>query len=99
MEDEKKPENNDKGGDLKLYENYKQNHKKKKRYLEFITDFMTGFSALIVMGLILFIIIPVLLLILKIGAFLVVPISLLGAFIILTALVGKLIRQFLTKKS
>lgn len=85
--------------DLKLYENYKQNHKKKNRYLEFITDFMTGFSALIVIGLILFIIIPVLLLILKIGAFLVVPISLLGAFIILTALVGKLIRQFLTKKS
>jgi len=99
MEDEKKPENNDKGRDLKLYENYKQNHKKKNRYLEFITDFMTGFSALIVIGLILFIIIPVLLLILKIGAFLVIPISLLGAFIILTALVGKLIRQFLTKKS
>jgi len=99
MEDEKKPENNDKGKDLKLYENYKQNHKKKNRYLEFITDFMTGFSALIVIGLILFIIIPVLLLILKIGAFLVIPISLLGAFIILTALVGKLIRQFLTKKS
>jgi len=29
MDDEKKPENNNKGGDLKLYENYKQSHKKK----------------------------------------------------------------------
>jgi hypothetical protein len=39
-----------------------------------------------------------LLIILKIGAFLVIPISLLGAFIILIALLGKFIRQFLTKK-
>ena len=73
-------------------------NKKKNRFLEFITDFITGFSALIVIGLILFIIIPALLLILKIGAFLVVPISLLGAFIILIALLGKFIRHILTKK-
>ena len=98
MDDEKTPENH-KVRDLKLYETYKQNHKKKKRYLEFIADFITGFSALIIVGLILFIVIPLLLLILKIGAFLVIPISLLGAFIILIALVGKLIRQILTKKS
>ena len=98
MDDEKTPENH-KVRDLKLYETYEQNHKKKNRYLEFIADFITGFSALIVVGLILFIVIPVLLLILKIGAFLVIPISLLGAFIILIALVGKLIRQILTKKS
>ena len=78
---------------------YKQDHKKKNPYLEFITDFMTGFSALIVIGLILFIVIPVLLLILKIGAFLVIPISLLGAFLILIALLGKFIRHLLTKKS
>ena len=77
---------------------YEQDHKKKNRFLEFITDFITGFSALIVIGLILFIVIPVLLIILKIGAFLIIPISLLGAFIILIALLGKLIRQSLIKK-
>ena len=98
MDDKKTPENH-KLTDLKLYETYEKNHKKKNRYFEFIADFLTGFSALIVVGLILFIVIPVLLLILKIGAFLVIPISLLGAFIILIALVGKLIRQFLSKKS
>lgn len=76
---------------------YEQDHKKKNPYSEFIADFMTGFSALIVIGLILFIVIPVLLLLLKIGAFLVVPISLLGAFIILIALLGKFIRHFLKK--
>jgi len=85
--------------DLNLSNTYEQNHKKKNPYLEFITDFMTGFTALIVIGLILFIVIPVLLLILKIGAFLVIPISLLGAFIILIALLGKFIRHLLTKKS
>jgi hypothetical protein len=97
MDDGKTPENH-KIKDLKLYETYEKNHKKKNRYLEFIADFLTGFSALIVVGLMLFIVIPVLLLILKIGAFLVIPISLLGASIILIALVGKLIRQILTKK-
>jgi ABC-type bacteriocin/lantibiotic exporter with double-glycine peptidase domain len=81
-----------------LSSTYEQDHKKKNRLLEFITDFMTGFSALIVIGLILFIVIPVLLLILKIGAFLVVPIAMVGAFIILIALLGKLIRHLLTKK-
>jgi hypothetical protein len=91
------PENH-KVEDLNLSNTYEQNHKKKNPYLEFITDFMTGFTALIVIGLILFIVIPVLLLILKIGAFLVIPISLLGAFIILIALLGKFIRHFLTKK-
>ena len=97
MDDGKTPENH-KIKDLKLYETYEKNHKKKNRYLEFIADFLTGFSALIVVGLMLFIVIPVLLLILKIGAFLVIPISLLGAFIILITLLGKFIRQFLTKK-
>jgi ABC-type bacteriocin/lantibiotic exporter with double-glycine peptidase domain len=98
MNDEIKSENH-KVEDLKLSDTYEQDHKKKNRYLEFITDFITGFSALIVIGLILLIVIPVLLIILKIGAFLIVPISLLGAFIILIALLGKFIRQLLTKRS
>ena len=97
MDDEITPENH-KVEDIKLSDTDEQDHKKKNRLLEFITDFMTGFSALIVIGLILFIVIPVLLLILKIGAFLVAPISLLGAFIILIALLGKFIRQFLIKR-
>jgi uncharacterized BrkB/YihY/UPF0761 family membrane protein len=97
MDDELTPENH-KVEDVKLTETYGQDQKKKNPYSEFFTDFITGFSALIVIGLILFIVIPVLLIILKIGAFLVIPISLLGAFIILIALLGKFIRQFLTKK-
>jgi hypothetical protein len=64
---------------------YKQDHKKKNQYLEFITNFMRGFSALTVIGLILFIVIPALLLILKIGSVFVFPISVLGGFIILIA--------------
>ncbi len=52
MNDEIKPENH-KVEDLKLSDTYEQDHKKKNRYLEFITDFITGFSALIVIGLIL----------------------------------------------
>jgi hypothetical protein len=98
MNDETSPENH-KVRDLKPYETYEQNHKKKNRYLEFIADFITGFSALIGVGLIFFIIIPALLLLLKIGIFLVIPISLLGAFIILIALAGKLIRQILNKRA
>jgi len=97
MNDEINPGNHE-AKDLKLSDTYKQDHKKKNRYLDFIADFITGFSALIVIGLILFIVIPVLLIILKIGVFLVVPISLLGAFIILIALLGKLIRRLLAKK-
>ncbi|MFO7970418.1 MAG: hypothetical protein R6U40_01555 [Desulfobacterales bacterium] len=99
MDDGTNPENHNRVRELKLSDTYEKNHKKKNRYLEFIADFITGFSALIVVGLIFFIIIPALLLILKIGVFLVIPISLLGAFIILIALAGKLIRQFLIKKS
>jgi hypothetical protein len=92
------PAENHDDKDLKLSNTTEQDHKKKNRFLEFITDFMTGFSALIVTGLILLIVIPVLLLILKIGALLVVPISMVGAFIILIALLGRVIRHLLTRK-
>ncbi len=51
MDDEITPENH-KVEDLKLSDTSQQNHKKKNRYLEFIFDFITGFSALIVIGLI-----------------------------------------------
>ena len=88
MDDEITPEKH-KVEDIKLSDTYEQDQKKKNPYSEFFTDFITGFSALIVIGLILFIVIPVLLNIFKIGAVFVFPISMLGAFIILVALLKK----------
>ena len=70
----------------------------KNRRIEFIKDFITGLGAIAVVGIILFIIIPVLLLIFKVSIALVIPISLLGAFIILIALVGKLVRHLFIKR-
>ena len=84
---------------LNLNKSFKQDYKRKNRFFEFITDLITGFGALIVIGLMLFIVIPVLLIVLKIGAVLIVPISLLGAFIIIVALLGKFIRHIFTKRS
>jgi hypothetical protein len=98
MNDEITPKNY-KVEDLKLNKSYEQDNKRKNRFFEFITDFITGFSALIVIGLILFIVIPVLLIVLKIGAVLIIPISLTGVFIIIVALLGKFIRHLLTKRS
>ena len=98
MDDEITPKNN-KVEDIKLSDTYEQDQKKKNPYSEFFTDFITGFSALIVIGLILFIVIPVLLIILKIGAFLVIPISLLGAFIILiNCIVGQVYKTVSNQK-
>ena len=68
---------------------YEEDHKKKNRFFEFIIDFMKGINALTIIGLILFIVIPVLLNIFKIGAVFVFPISMLGAFIIFVALLKK----------
>ena len=96
MENQITPKNH-KFKDFKQFSTYGRDRKKKNRYAEFIADFITGFGALIVIGIILFIVIPVLLIILKIGAFLVIPISLIGAFIILIALLGKFIRKYLMK--
>ena len=98
MDDEITPKNN-KVEDIKLSDTYEQDQKKKNPYSEFFTDFITGFSALIVIGLILFIVIPVLLIILKIGAFLIIPISLLGAFIILiNCIVGQVYKTVSNQK-
>jgi len=98
MKNEIKPKNYD-VENLNLNNSFEQDNKRKNHFFEFITDFITGFSTLIVIGLILFIVIPVLLIVLKIGAVLIVPISLLGALIIIVALLGKFIRHLLTKRS
>jgi len=66
--------------------------------LTFFTDFLTGFGTLFLIGIILFIVIPLLLITLKIGVALAIPIAVLGACIILIALFGKFIK-FLIKKS
>jgi len=71
--------------------------KSKSPMLEFFTDFLTGFGALFLIGVILFIVVPVLLFTLKVGVALAVPIAILGACIILIALFGKLIK-FLIKR-
>jgi len=84
---------------LQVVETHKKEDRRKNRLLEFITDFITGFSALLAIGLILFIAVPLLLITLKIGAVFVVPIAFLGATIILIAMLGKFIRYLLTKKS
>lgn len=83
--------------DVKLPEDHGQGHTGKNRFVEFIKDFMAGFGALAVIGLIMFVVIPVLLLIFKVSVALVIPISLFGAFIILIALFGKLVRHLLNR--
>ena len=97
MNDEKKLKSNSVKS-LQVIRTHKKEDKKKNRWLEFIADFITGFGALLAIGLILFVIVPVSLIILKIGAAFVVPIAFLGAIIILIAMVGKFIRYLLTKK-
>ena len=65
--------------------------------LGFFTDFLTGFGALFLIGMILFIVVPLLLFTLQVGVALAVPIAILGACIILIALFGRLIK-FLIKR-
>jgi len=78
-------------------ESLKKAPKRQYPVLDFFTDFLTGFGALFLIGIILFIVVPVLLLTLKVGVALAVPIAVLGASIILIALFGKFIK-FLIKK-
>ncbi len=68
---------------------YDQDQKNKNRFLESVTNFIKRLNVLTVIGLILFIVIPALLSILKMGSLFVFPISVLGAFIILVALLKK----------
>ena len=97
MNDEIQPKSRE-DKDVKLPEATEQYHKEKNRFIEFVKDFITGLGTLAVVGIVLFIIIPVMLLIFKVSVALIVPISLLGAFIILIALVGKLVRHLVIKK-
>ena len=60
--------------------------------MRFAGDFATGFLALVIIGLIFLIVIPLVLLVFKVGAVLILPVAMLGAGIILIALFGRLIR-------
>ena len=74
-----------------------ETHTSRNRTLEFLADFLTGFGALFILGIILFIIVPLLLVLLKVGVSFAVPVAVLGACIILIALFGRFIK-FLIKK-
>ncbi len=78
-------------------ESLRETHTSKNRTLEFFTDFLTGFSALFVLGIILFIVVPLFLVLLKVGVSFAVPVALFGLCVILVALFGRFIK-FLIKK-
>jgi hypothetical protein len=92
MNDDIQPKSRE-DNDVRLSETVAGSHKEKNRLVEFIKDFITGFGALAVIGIILFVVIPVLLLIFKVSVALIIPISLFGALIILVAMFGKLLRH------
>jgi ABC-type bacteriocin/lantibiotic exporter with double-glycine peptidase domain len=58
---------------------------------QFSKDFFTGCLALIVIGLILFILVPLLIFVLKLSVLVAVPIGLVAAFVIFTAFFGRII--------
>jgi uncharacterized membrane protein len=58
---------------------------------EFSKDFLTGCLALIVIGLILFVLVPLLIFVLKLSVLVAVPIGFIAAFIIFTAFFGRII--------
>ena len=58
---------------------------------EFSKDFLTGCLALVVIGLILFIFIPLLVFVLKLSVLVALPIGLIAAVVIFTAFFGRII--------
>ena len=65
---------------------------------DFFSDFLTGFGALFLVGVVLFIVVPLLLFILKVGLALIVPVAVLGACMIAIALFGRLIKSLIKKE-
>jgi hypothetical protein len=66
--------------------------------LEFIKDLLTGFGALIIFLFVVFICLPLLMIALKIGVVIAIPILYFGVFVICVALVGRLIRVLFFKR-
>jgi len=67
------------------------------RGMEFVKDLLTGFGALILFLFVVFICLPLLMIVLKIGVVIAIPILYFGVFIICVALVGRLIRVLFFK--
>ena len=89
---------NDEANHRQSIGSFKKTPESTNRILEFLTDFLTGFGALLFIGIIFFIIIPLILITLKVGVVLAVPIAVFGAAIIVIALFGKLIRFLIKRK-
>ncbi len=66
--------------------------------VEFIKDLLTGFGVLILFIFVVFICLPLLMIVLKIGLVVAIPVLYFGVFIICVALVGRLIRILFFKK-
>lgn len=77
---------------------YQAAPKRQSPLFDFFTDFLTGFGALFLIGVLLFIVVPVLLFILKVGLALIVPVAMLGACMILIALFGRLVKSLIKKE-
>jgi len=58
---------------------------------KFGRDFLTGCLALVVIGIILFILVPLLVLVLKLSVLIVLPIGFLAALVIFTAFFGRIV--------
>jgi len=66
--------------------------------LEFIKDLLTGFGALLLFLFLAFICLPLLMIALKIGVVIAIPILYFGVFIICVALLGRLVRILFLKR-
>ncbi len=69
----------------------------RNRGIEFVKDLLTGFGALILFLFVVFICLPLLMILLKIGVVIAIPILYFGVFLICVALVGRLIRVLFFK--
>jgi len=79
-------------------DSFEETPKSQSPMFDFFSDFLTGFGALFLIGVILFIVVPVLLFVLKVGLALIVPVAVLGACMILIALFGKFIKALIKKE-
>ena len=88
----------DQAGKQQPIDRFEESPKRQSPMFDFFTDFLTGFGALFLIGVILFIVVPVLLFILKVGLALIVPVAVLGACMIVIALFGKLVKSLIKKE-
>lgn len=67
------------------------------RLVQFCYDFMAGFGTLIAALFLLFVCLPLIMIAFKIGVIIAVPMLYLGVFVVLVALLGRLVRLLLRK--